>query len=133
MGASNMSDSVSKRRRSAQAKYAQGDILIEKLAESVGLEDAEQVAADPDGLVVLGRDEKSGHRHAVHGAADLLRVEPPHRTGVPDELYVGHLVVRGQGAELRHEEHAAIELPPGTYRVRRQRVFTARSLRLVRD
>ena len=72
---------VSKRRRSARPKYAQGDVLIEKLAETVGLGGAEQVAVDLDGLVVRGRGEKSGHGHAVHGAADLFRVVPPPRTG----------------------------------------------------
>jgi len=122
----------------AGVKFAQGDILIERVFVSVDHRMKAVVEPDPDGVVVLGRGERSGHRHAVHGNANLYRlVNPGHQqTRMPDELYVGHLVVRDRkGAVVRHEEHAPIALRPGTYRIRRQRVFTARQARveLVRD
>ena len=38
----------------------------------------------------------------------------------PHALYIGHVKISAPGAHLRHEEHATITLPVGTYRVRRQ-------------
>jgi hypothetical protein len=53
---------------------------------------------------------------------------------MPPELYVGHIRVRGDSAELRHEEHSTITLPKGTYRVRRQREFDGlEAMRVVED
>lgn len=105
--------------------FAQGDILLEKVAnENITTEKWRTSAADPDGAVVVGRGEESGHRHAVYGGGAKL-VQQPRWIGseMPSELYVGHLVVETD-TELRHEEHAAIKLSPGTYVVRRQRQFS---------
>jgi hypothetical protein len=33
------------------------------------------------------------------------------------------LVVQGGGAELRHEEHRSVAVPPGSYRIVRQRTY----------
>ena len=115
--------------------YAQGDILLEPVEDNIEAEKRLGLLTDPDGAVVLGRGERSGHRHAVHGDAKLVRVplnDIAH--AMPAALYVGHLVVNAEIAVLAHEEHGAIELPKGIYRVRRQRQFThARRDRLVAD
>ena len=52
---------------------------------------------------------------------------------MPAELYIGHIKVGDGGAELKHEEHATITLPPGNYRIRRQREWTAENVRIVAD
>jgi hypothetical protein len=108
--------------------YAQGDILLETVDNIAAdrLRRMRSVPADADGAVVLGRGERSGHRHAIHGGAQMVRDRFFGDSGVPGGLYVGHLVVEGEaGATLVHEEHGSIALPPGTYRVRRQRQFSA--------
>ena len=113
--------------------YAQGDILLERVADTE-LPTAKRIAPDADGAVVLGRGEVTGHRHAFYGGAALFRDDGLARD-VPPELYVGHVKVGAAGAELRHEEHDTIPLGPGTYRVRRQREFEdlKRQPRLVAD
>jgi hypothetical protein len=40
---------------------------------------------------------------------------------IPSGLYLAHVQIDSPSARLEHEEHAAITLPQGTYRVRRQR------------
>src|SRR4051812_31097120 len=94
----------------------QGDVLlvpIEAEPRRVG------PARRDDGALVVAAGEVTGHAHVVSGDADLLDVY----TGAAG-LYVkrGLLVrVGGAGARLVHEEHDAVPLAPGLYRVHRQR------------
>lgn len=101
--------------------YAQGDILIERV-EDIDPTRHAGIEADPDGAVVLARGEVTGHRHAILRGALMFRDDGLARD-MPRDLYVGHVRVTGTDAQLRHEEHAAITLPRGTYRIRRQREF----------
>lgn len=112
--------------------WAQGDILIEKVADA---EATAPINVDPDGSVVLGRGEVTGHRHRFTGdsGAVMFRDDGLARD-VPSQLYLGHVkIADAGGAELVHEEHDTIKLPPGTYRIRRQREFDAGEARLVAD
>ena len=111
--------------------YAQGDVILEKVADA---KPKAPVKTDPDGSVVLARGEVTGHRHrfAPDSGVVMFRDDALARD-IPAELYVGHIRVRGDGAELRHEEHSTINLPAGTYRVRRQREWTAEAARVVAD
>ena len=113
--------------------YAQGDVLLERVSD-VDPKPCNLVPVDPDGAVVVGRGEVTGHRHAFFGGAVMFRDDGLARDVAP-ELYVGHVKIASTGAELRHEEHGTIPLPPGTYRVRRQREFEdlKRRPRLVAD
>jgi hypothetical protein len=97
--------------------YAQGDIILE-LVEDATPHRIEP--NDPDGAVVLARGELTGHRHAIYGGGAMLFRDDALARDVPPALYIGHLKVNAPSAELRHEEHATISLPTGTYRVRRQ-------------
>lgn len=90
----------------------QGDVLVTRV-EAIP-EGAVQVARDR-GRVVLAYGEVTGHSHAIgERGAELLTV-----AGEADRW----LRLRST-ATLRHEEHAAITLPPGEYRVRIQREFS---------
>jgi hypothetical protein len=109
------------RRPIANTLYAQGDILLERVEDYTGR--IQPTGRDPDGAVVLARGEVTGHRHAFHGDGVVMFRDDALARDMPAELYVGHIKVRGDGARLVHEEHAAITLPKGTYRVRRQREF----------
>jgi hypothetical protein len=50
---------------------------------------------------------------------------------VPPALYIGHLTISAPSADLRHEEHATITLPAGTYRVRRQQEWEHHGTQLI--
>lgn len=109
--------------------YAHGDLLIERVDD---IEPGMPLPPDPDGAVVLARGEVTGHRHAIHGGGAVLFRDDGLARDIPAELYIGHVRVTAPVA-LTHEEHAPIDLSPGTYRVRRQREWTAASARIVAD
>jgi len=110
--------------------FAQGDVLLELVDDA---EPTTPIGVDPDGAVVLARGEVTGHRHAFYGGQVLMFRDDGLAHGVPPELYIGHIKIADVSAELRHEEHATITLPKGTYRVRRQREFDAGEVRVVAD
>ena len=110
--------------------YAQGDIIIEKVADA---KPSAELNRDPDGSVVLARGEVTGHRHRFTGDSGVLMFRDDALGRDLAELYVGHVTVPSAGANLLHEEHSTIALPPGTYRIRRQREFTAGMARVVAD
>jgi hypothetical protein len=97
---------------------AQGDILIERVDD---LPISGQVLqADDEGSVIIAEGELTGHHHRLLGSVCLFRDDALARD-IPEDLYVGHLRVKGPAAQLVHEEHAPIALEQATYRVRRQR------------
>jgi hypothetical protein len=95
--------------------YAQGDIILKLVEEATpGM----PLSNDADGAVVLARGELTGHRHAFYdGGVTLFRNDALARA---TPLYIGHVKISAPCADLRHEEHATITLPAGTYRVSRQ-------------
>jgi hypothetical protein len=111
------------------AMFRQGDVLLEEIREAPPF--GKQVAPAGDGAVILMEGEATGHRHALYGAdVAFFSGGDPWRG---DGLYLGHVFIGAGGAELRHEEHATILIPRGTYRVRRQREYAAGDLRYVED
>jgi hypothetical protein len=107
--------------------YRQGDILILPLGEEavaatvLGLSPAPR---DPRGRLVLALGEVTGHAHAVVGPGELYRSADPL---VPACLHVP------SGARVVHEEHGAISLPRGWYRVVRQREYVPGAVRVTAD
>ena len=107
--------------------YRQGDILlIERTSTSI--EGLTPVAPEGDSMV-LAHGEATGHRHRFHkDEVDLY--ELPGRTGGTERV----LHARKLLATLKHEEHAAIELPAKDYTVLRQSEYVAKApLRQVAD
>lgn len=109
--------------------YAQGDLLIERVADAVPRGNI--LPRSPDGAVVLAEGETTGHRHVIHDAVTFFRDDGLARD-IPGGLYLGHLSV-DTTARVVHEEHGPVILPKGTYRVRRQRELDPREARLVMD
>lgn len=94
------------------AQYRQGDVLLVRVEEDVSGRPHRRVARDA-GRIVLAYGEATGHAHAVADAeAELIELETGER-----------FLVTPRGVSLRHEEHDPVELPPGTYRVVRQREY----------
>ena len=90
--------------------FRQGDILLIEAGEPGALR---SISVTPDrlGRFILAEGEATGHVHAVTADSAVL-VE----TGTQR-----FLLVTGGGVELTHDEHAAIHIPAGTWRVVRQR------------
>ena len=111
--------------------FAQGDIILERVADVKKVGAA--INVDPDKAVVLARGEVTGHRHAFYSGATMFR-DDALALDIPAELYLGHVKIAAKnGAALKHEEHETINLSAGTYRVRRQREWTAEQTRVVED
>jgi hypothetical protein len=107
--------------------YRQGDVLIVPLAEErvpAHLDKARAEPRDARGRMVLALGEVTGHAHAVNGSGRLIREAGP----------LGPLLLHlPAGGRVVHEEHAAIELPKGYYRVVRQREYLPGAVRIVAD
>jgi hypothetical protein len=94
-------------------QFRQGDVLL--VAVDAIPETA--VRQPRRGRLVLAEGEATGHAHAI--------AEPDAREfRVGDERFV---LVRS-AAQVIHEEHATIELPPGAYRVVIQREYRPAAL-----
>jgi pyrrolidone-carboxylate peptidase len=89
---------------------AQGDILFERVTDTLptGIRLAE-------GAVVLAEGEATGHRHQTFDQVAFFRDDGLARD-IPGGLYIGHVRVTGDGAQVRHDEHDTITLTPGQKR-----------------
>ncbi len=74
------------------------------------------------GRIILARGEATGHHHSVRAdVAELFDFD-------------GHMVlVVSEPTPLEHQEHAPIEIAPGTYFVVRQREYHPQEVRRVQD
>jgi hypothetical protein len=107
--------------------YFQGDLCVEPVA-NVALDRARAVPPARDGAVVLAEGETTGHRHAFYSGKVALFRDDALARDLPPDLYIGHLWIGDDTAELRHEEHDTITLPKGLYRIRRQREYDGSDL-----
>jgi hypothetical protein len=107
--------------------YRQGDVLIVPVEEAAVPPSAAALPGQPRdarGRLVLALGEVTGHAHAVVGPGELRR-----ESGQFGRAWL-HLP---QGGRVVHEEHAAIGLPRGWYRVVRQREYVPGAVRVVAD
>lgn len=103
----------------------QGDVMIVAAGSIPG--DAAPVERD-NGRIVLAYGEVTGHAHAIAAPeAELLE-----STRLNERFL---RVLAEGGVTLDHEEHSTIVIPPGNYRVVRQREFDLASgqVRVVAD
>ena len=104
--------------------YRQGDVLIRRV-ESLpkGAQDVTR-----QGRIVLAFGEATGHAHALaEGAAREFTFADA------NETVRRFLRVVSEQAEVRHEEHTSIPLPPGIYEVILQREYSPRASHAVSD
>ena len=93
----------------------QGDILFVKIDVL-----PESLAAKDDGVIALG--EQTGHKH--------LLVDGSLLTDKQNNMFI---TVTSELATIKHEEHRAITLPKGLYRVIKQREYDPEGWRDVKD
>jgi len=107
--------------------YRQGDVLMVPIAEAQVppvVSGQAPVGRDPRERMILALGEATGHAHAVVGQGALYPAATP--------LEPMHLHLP-KGGRVVHEEHAMITLPPGWYRVIRQREYEPGTVRMVAD
>ncbi len=93
----------------APTQVRQGDVLLVPIDE---IPEAARPLRRIGGRVVLAEGEVTGHAHAIRSTAATLL-----EAGEDRFLQVG------SGVTLDHEEHAQIDVAPGTYRVVIQREY----------
>jgi hypothetical protein len=101
----------------------QGDVLIIGIAKLPT--DLEQIDREND-RVVLAHGEVTGHAHAIKDKRATLFRDP--------KLAAIFMNVSGNEAvALEHDEHDTIQIPPGNFRVIRQREYSPAEIRQVAD
>lgn len=105
--------------------YRQGDVLI--VSTTTIPASATPVPLE-GGRIVLAHGEVTGHAHAIASPDAELLATP----GATAETADRWLRVRS-AVTLAHEEHTPITIPPGEYRVIRQREYDPELARQVAD
>jgi hypothetical protein len=106
----------------------QGDVLLVRLEQT-----PEEFLADfgkrvdhvarQQGRLVLAEGEATGHAHVIESEEAELVLEDDELVD-PGQAAQLYLLVHGTTAvPLVHEEHAPLDVPPGAYRVVRQREY----------
>ena len=107
--------------------YQQGDVLIKQISKLP--DDAKPL---PTKVLQLG--EATGHKHQFDGNAAVSVYVDPAFAGqdmsiTPDE---GKFLVVEAPAELYHEEHNPITIPPGVYQIDIVRTFDYETMEMSR-
>jgi hypothetical protein len=105
------------RKPSKKDLYRHGDVLVEQV-KMIPTDAVKQTH------LVLAEGELTGHVHRIaeKDSAELYR----HGSNL-------YLRVLKTAATLLHQEHGPISLPQGEYRIWRQREYSPREIRVVRD
>jgi len=104
--------------------YRQGDVMLRKVAE---LPSGAVKKDSPNGEVVLALGERTGHKHRTENA------EAVEYTMQDAEDVVRRFLSVAGGAQVRHEEHATVNLPAGIYEVIQQVDYSPGAIRNVAD
>ena len=103
--------------------FRQGDVLIipvDTIPDSVKRVNRE------GGRVILAHGEVTGHAHAIKDRRATLFRDPK-----LNEVFLG--VTGSAPVALGHDEHDTIAIPPGSYRIIRQREYSPEAIRNVAD
>ena len=103
----------------------QGDVLLVPVEETPA--DVVPVAVE-DGRLILARGEATGHHHSI---AFADRVALFREDGSGGGLFLS--VTGPAPVVLEHQEHHALQIPPGNFEVRRQKEYAPEQIRRVED
>jgi len=102
-------------------QYRQGDVFLEPVQKiPAKVKSIARVA----GRLILAEGEVTGHHHAIADREAELLV---------DDAEQVYLRIMAAPAQLTHEEHATIAIPPGHYKVVIQREYSPLAIRNVAD
>lgn len=109
-------------------QFRQGDVLIERVD---ALPTAALTEIKVEGRVVLASGEVTGHAHAIYPEAGVL---PATLWDAGAERFLQVM----ERTAIKHEEHGAIPLEPGIYRISKfgagtQREYSPEEIRSVAD
>ena len=108
----------------SQKMYRQGDLFLVEVEDAVDLSKAK--AIEPDGKdFILAYGEVTGHAHRIRQVPSAAFFQFP----VTGE----RVLVLDKPATITHEEHGAIKLPKGTFKVVIQREYSPEAIRSVID
>lgn len=103
--------------------YRQGDVLITEVKHiPAGLKPIPR----EQGRVVLAHGEVTGHAHVIDSDHALF-------LGADLEDMADRFLRVEQECQVVHDEHDTIVLPPGDYRIVRQREYSPQEIRRVTD
>ncbi len=109
-----------------QIMFRQGDVFLTKIdAIPAGCKEED---LSQDSRVVLAYGEVTGHAHAIARDPET-KVLPARAWSAGAERFIQVM----EKTALRHEEHAAIPLEPGIYKVGHQQEYTPAEIRRVAD
>ena len=120
------------KKKANQTMFRQGDVLIERISEIP----AEATKQKRSSKIILAHGEVTGHHHCLELAdpADWWKTGEIPTTNEKPKALIGEIFLNLTGpAEITHQEHATIPLPPGKYRVTRQREYSPEAIRNVAD
>ena len=105
----------------------QGDVMIQRINQLP--EGLTAAAPEKDGYVIA--HSETGHHHVIAARPTVKMYR------LPEEIYEAFLVVEDAPAVLEHhrsfDTHEALSIPPGNYRIRRQREYTPEGYRRAED
>ena len=99
-------------------KFRQGDVMLERVEDMP----SGSIKQKKDKRIVLAYGEVTGHAHSIED-------ETTEEYKFDVDVFLKVL----NATKLKHEEHGAIVLEPGIYRVIRQREYTPQEIRNVAD
>src|SRR5262245_45903403 len=111
--------------KNTQTQYRQGDVLIERIAE-IPVKTTRRIPG-----AILAQGEATGHHHAIDNAEAVELYEDS--SGRDTQAGSVRFMRLTRESVLKHQEHAPIALPPGNYKVTRQREYTPEAVRRVAD
>ena len=112
--------------------YRQGDVLIERIATIPTAAEKQSKSS----RIILAHGEVTGHHHALETAdpADWWKAGEISTANEKPATLDGELFVSlPSGGVVTHQEHSEIKLPPGNYRITRQREYSPEANRDVED
>lgn len=105
--------------------YRQGDVLVVKVEDPSSIDLSEAKEVNENGRAILAHGEATGHVHAVESPkAKLFDIGK----GLAERI-----LDLPEDSVLTHQEHGSVALTSGTYRVIRQREYSAGEIKYVAD
>ena len=115
-------------------QFRQGDVLIQQIVKVPT--DANIKRQKKSNRIILAHGTATGHHHTLGTLAPAAwsKLGEIPSTSAKASTLAGEVYVKlSAGGTVTHQEHAAITLPAGNYRITRQREYSPEAIRNVAD